>query len=106
MDGLNGTMPRILVLMNNIEPAPGGPPRVGREKQLVDPAWADQKLGYCSVIHARIFVFAKLREDVNFVARSQAINKRHGITLGPTSRCRKIPTQNGNLQASVEGNTS
>jgi len=91
--------------MDGIEPAPSRPPRIGRKKQSIDPAWTYQEPRDCSVIHSRIFVVTKLREDVKFVALSQTLHKRHCMTLSASSRCRKIPTQNGNLQASVEGNT-
>jgi hypothetical protein len=105
MDGLNRSMPGVFVRMNDVETSPGRPPRVAREKQLVDPAWANQKPRDCSVIHPRIFVVPKLRENMKFVSRGQPLNERQCITLSPTSRCRKIPTQNGNLHANVEGNT-
>jgi len=92
--------------MNNVEPAPGRPPRVDREKQLVDPSWANQKPRDCSVIYPRVFVVPELRENMEIVARGQPLNERQCITLSSTSRCRKIPTQNGNLHANIEKNAS
>ena len=48
----------------------------------------------------------KLRENVDLVSRGQPLNERQCITLSSTSRCRKIPTQNGNLHANIEKNAS
>jgi hypothetical protein len=92
--------------MNDIEPAPSGPPRIGRKKKLVDPAWANQKPRDRSVIHSGVFMVPKLRENVDLVSRGQPLNERQCITLSSTSRCRKIPTQNGNLHANIEKNAS
>jgi hypothetical protein len=71
--------------MNDIETAPSLPPRVRREKQLVDPSGANQKPGYHPVNDSRMFMVPKLREDVEFVALCQAFDERHCVTLGPAS---------------------
>jgi hypothetical protein len=62
--------------MNNVEPAPSRPPSVEREKQLVDPAWANQKPRDCSVIDSWIFMVPKLRENMDLVQRGQPLNER------------------------------